>query len=143
MSKLPRALTSRRGPLVCMALVIIVLLVVMGTIINKNRNFNNDRVQGNYSGNINFDDHPPFPIRIFADGVGNFNGSYYNTTAIYSIEGYYQCIGLQVGFTFFLNESQITLLGDLNDDYTVIMGDSQWRDYDKNPINGTFLLQKL
>jgi hypothetical protein len=143
MSKLPRALTSRRGPLVLMVLVIIVLLIVMGTIMSKNRNFNDDRVKGNYSGNINFEDYPPFPIRISADGEGNFNGTFYNTTALYPIEGYYECIGLQVGLYFFINDTQYTLLGDLNEDYSVIMGDSQWRDINNNQINGTFLIQKL
>lgn len=135
-------ITTHRGPKVLMCCAIIIITTLIGTMIIQNQNYDNDKVKGTYSGVINFDGSLGILIQFSFNGKGNFNGTMKNSSTTYTIEkGFYQCVGYDLGVTFYANDTMIMLIGTFNEAYSSIeSGEAQYRTIDSIIVNGTFSL---
>lgn len=135
-------IATHRGPKVLMGCAIVITVLLIGTMIIQNQNYDNDKVEGTYSGVINFDDSLGILIQFSFNGKGNFNGTMKNASTTYTIEkGFYQCVGFDLGITYYANDTMIMLIGTFNEAYSSIeTGDAQYRTLESAIVNGTFSL---
>ena len=137
--EMPSNLTKKRGPLVLMLIAIIILVVMIGQIMEANQNFDNDTLNGTYSGTFSIDDHPMYEAHMTFDGFGTVNGSIemetnQTFTGTYHVQGTDFSINYLIGDLYFIHYGTVQNNGEL------ITGEIKLRYDDETYFNGTFFM---
>lgn len=129
---------SKRGIYVLLIIASIVIFVVIISIYKNDPNFDNDRINGQYSGTINIPNREEIQINITFDGMGRISGIMHFDNESYEFTNKeYICVGNQVQFSIYFiedNESiDFVFLGDLSETAQLITGTVQLSfDYEDN-----------
>ena len=140
-------ITENRGVVVALGFItLIVSVMLIGTLVS-NQNFDNDRLNGSYMGNINVPNQSTMVLNITFDGKSYCAGtiSLEDETAIFSDVEYIFIYGSSVQFSIYFieMEKRFIFIGDVTEDNLIISGDMQyWADFDTYH-NGTFYASKI
>ena len=135
--------TNKRGTLIILSIFIFALLIFIGIILNSNQNFNNNNLQGNYSGTLTIDNQEIITLNITFDGAGHLNASMDVEGEIITLQDEYTCFGQDVTFSYDFNDKLLHLFGTLSEDKAVINGELRmYYGTEGNYYNGTFFLSK-
>lgn len=78
-----------RGMKVIFLIIFIILGYVIISIMVKNRNFDNDQINGTFTGNASYPGNQIYQINITFNGLGKINGSISNQSDSYTFSGEY------------------------------------------------------
>ena len=140
-------LTENRGIVVVLGVFTLIVSVVFIGMLATNQNFDNDRVNGHYIGNINVPNQSSsIVIDITFDGEANCAGtiSLENQTLIFSdIEYICQDTSVQFSFYFLEEEKRFTFIGEINEDNSVILGEIRYYEDFDTFFDGSFYISKV
>lgn len=132
-----------RGPLVLIVIGIIFVLVLIIGIITTNRNFDNDKIKGNWAGTLTIEEQPLYFVNLTLDGNGNFQGTILMIEETLTYNGTYRCMGSDVQMSFRAKTYVFTFIGVLEGEDTIIRGTVSMYD-EKTEVNreGGFFFSK-
>lgn len=139
---------SKRGFYVLTSIVFIVLIVVLISMIRNMNVFSNEKLNGKYSGTINFQDKSPYMLNLTFDGKGRINGTMQmdNSTLNFNDMEYF-CMDNHVEFSiFFYNDTSsqhFVFMGDTNEAGTLISGTVQISEGSEIIQEATFYLSLI
>ena len=132
-----------RGCVVIFLIFFIIVGYIIISIIQNNRNFNNDQLVGNFTGTASYPGFQIFQLNITFNGQGRINGTLYNSTMAKEFRGEYIFqvfeggnslsfhFQTDIGFFVFSGKYATAITGE-----STFMGDS-------GPANGTVFLSPV
>ena len=139
-------LTENRGIVVVLGVFTLIVSIVFIGILVSDHNFDNDRLNGQYLGNINIPNHASMAFNISFDGKTSCAGtiSLENETLTFSnIDYMCQITSVQFSIYFLEEEKRFTFIGEINEDNSVIFGEIQYYEDFETLFNGTFYMSKV
>lgn len=132
-----------RGPLVLIVIVIIIVLVLVIGIVNTNRNFDNDKIKGNWAGTLTVEQESIYFVNMTLDGNGRAQGTVLIENEFLGYNGTYRCIDLDFQMSFQVNTYTFTFIGQLEGEDTIIRGTFSLYDEESDTEQeGTFFISK-
>ena len=131
---------SRRGPIVLLVLVIVIVGFMIVGIFRENQNFDNDRVNDDYTGTLSIEDQTLMYLNATFNGVGDANGTIKTNNEVHEFSGMYQCMEDDVQFSFYAGNQHFAFIGQLEGNDTIIRGEVQYTDPEGEVFEGTFFL---
>ena len=139
-----KTVTSKgRGPLVLIVISIILVIVIIAGILTTNRNFDNDKIQGTWVGELYIQEKPIYFVNMTLDGNGNTQGIIIMIEETLTYSGTYRCSGNDLQMSFRVNTIVFTFIGIVEENGTIIRGDvSMYNEKDESNYEGSFFLAK-
>ena len=140
-------LTENRGVVVVLGFITLIVSIMLIGMLVSSQNFDNDRLDGSYLGNINIPNQSTMAFDITFDGKSTCAGTISWDDDVFTFsEIEYITIGTSVQFSMYSieKEQRFTFIGELTEDNLVILGEMQYfENFEASPNNGTFYLSKV
>ena len=126
--------------------IIVTSILTIAVVVNNRTAFDNDKVYGDFSGEIIFDSPAGlrFSLNITFDGKRSFEGSIKIDEDIYEISSTYTCVTSSIDFSFTVDAFDyfFSCEGIINDTGTIIQGNVRFYETSSDIYNGTIFVSK-
>lgn len=122
--------------------IIVSLLILIGAFW-ANRNFDNDKMNGQYSGSFTIMDQPLFLVNMTFDGKGNLVGIISLESGNTEFSGAYQCVKQNVNIHFDAGSFTFSCEGVIEANNLIIRGQVEMYITEDNYSLGNFFISKV
>ena len=138
--------TENRGIVAVLGFITMIVSIMFIGMLISGQNFDNDRLNGSYLGNINVPSHSTMILNITFDGKSSCTGTISldsDTFTFSDVEYMCQYSSVQFSIYFIEDEKRFTFIGEVTEDNSVIYGDMQYYSDFDTYYNGTFYTSKV
>jgi len=133
---------NNRGVLVVLSIIVLIVFGLIISIMVNTGNFDNEDVQGTYTGNLSFQDRAPMQLNITFDGESDASGLLSIEGVSNSFNSEYVVEGLDITFSILLEDINLRFIGSLQANATILSGEVQIIDANSEEV-GTFFLSVI
>jgi hypothetical protein len=133
---------NNRGVLVVMAIIIIAVFGLIISMVINSGNFDNETVDGSYTGSLSFSDRDPFELNITFDGEKEISGIIKIDDLERPFTSEYLVESNDISFSITFEDLNLRFIGIVTSGATILSGEVQLIS-ESTEIIGTFFLSRI